>query len=94
MIESIFLFCYYKIKLYLCSVIKDPLCPYGHLTSIAQRTAPPSLRHRLTFSQSSKGLVHPLWGEFAIGFDIKGTDTKCNDSMAFPIVILNSFQDL
>ena len=26
MIEIIFLFCYYKIKPYLCSVIKDPLC--------------------------------------------------------------------
>ena len=31
MIENVFLFCYNKIKLYLCSVIKDPLCPYGHL---------------------------------------------------------------
>ena len=27
MIEIIFLFCYYKIKLYLCSVIKDHFCP-------------------------------------------------------------------
>lgn len=27
MIEIIFLFCYYKMKLYLCSVFKDPLCP-------------------------------------------------------------------
>ena len=26
-----FLFCYYKIKLYLCSLIKDPFCPFGHL---------------------------------------------------------------
>ena len=25
------LFCYYKIKVYLCSVIKDPFCPFGHL---------------------------------------------------------------
>ena len=67
MIETIFLFCYNKIKLYLCSVIKDLLCLYGHPTSVAQGTALPSLRHRLTFSQSSKGLVRPLWGEFAIG---------------------------
>ena len=72
MIEIIFLFCYYKIKLYLCSVIKDPLCPYGHL---------------------------PLYGEnLQSAVDIKGTDTKANtisnDSMAFLIVILNSFQDL
>ena len=27
MIENIFLFCNYKIKLYLCRVIKDLLCP-------------------------------------------------------------------
>ena len=27
MIEIMFLFCNYKIKLYLCSVIKDLLCP-------------------------------------------------------------------
>ncbi|MBR5607886.1 MAG: hypothetical protein IKW44_05805, partial [Bacteroidaceae bacterium] len=31
MIEIIFLFFNYKINPYLCSVIKDPLCPYGHL---------------------------------------------------------------
>ena len=70
--ENIFLFCKYKIKLYLCSVIKDPLCPYGHL---------------------------PLYGEnLQSAVDIKGADTKantkCNDSMAFPVVILNSFQDM
>ena len=75
MIEIIFLFCIYKIKLYLCSVIKDPLCPFGHLTSIAQRTALPSLRHRLTFSQSSKGLVRPLWEELAIGRRQEGERT-------------------
>ena len=72
MIENIFLFCYYKIKLYLCSVIKDPLCPYGHL---------------------------PLYGEnLQSAVDIKGADAKANtisnDSMSFPIVILNLFQDL
>ena len=44
-------------------IVKDPLCPFGHLTSVAQWTALPSLRHRLTFSQSSEGLVRPLWGE-------------------------------
>ena len=70
MIEIIFLFCYYKIKPYLCSVINDPLCPYGHLP--------------------------PLYGEnLQSAVDIKGTDTKANtisnDSMSFPIVILNSF---
>ena len=28
MIENIFLFCYYKIKLYLCSKIKTPFAHY------------------------------------------------------------------
>ena len=72
MIEIIFLFCYYKIKLYLCSVIKAPFAHTG---------------------------ISPLYGEnLQSAVDIKGTDTKANtisnDSMAFPIVILNSFQDL
>ena len=31
--------------------------------SVAQRTVLPSLRLGLTFSQSSNGLVRPLWGE-------------------------------
>ena len=44
-------------------VERPPLPLLGHLTSVAQGTALPSLRHRLTFSQSSEGLVRPsLYG--------------------------------
>ena len=54
---------------------KTPSAPLGHLTSVAQGTALPSLRHRLTFSQSSKGLVRPLWEELAIGRRQEGERT-------------------
>ena len=56
----------FHVSLFFIILKRPPLPPLGHLTSVAQGTALPSLRHRLTFSQSSEGLVRPLWGELTL----------------------------
>lgn len=47
MIETIFLFCIYKIKLYLCNVIKDPLFPlYIHKLNANKPTSNNKCQHK------------------------------------------------
>ena len=63
----------FQVSLFFIIIKRPPLPPLGHLTSVAQRTVLPSPRHGLTFSQSSEGLVRPLWGDFVLsGVLIKG----------------------